>query len=143
MKRKTIQRALTLKAVQTMQSHPTADEIYEEVSAGHPSISRGTVYRNLNQLSADGEIRDMKVPGGADRFDHCCHNHYHVQCLKCNRVFDVDMDYIHNLAEGIKNSRGFLFTGYDLMFKGICPACNGLQDDPELQAEHDNPSDPV
>ena len=67
MKRKTIQRALTLRAVQTMQSHPTADEVYEAVSAEHPNISRGTVYRNLNQLSEDGEIREMEVPGGADR----------------------------------------------------------------------------
>ena len=123
MKRKTIQRALTLRAVQTMQSHPTADEVYEAVSAEHPNISRGTVYRNLNQLSEDGEIREMEVPGGADRFDHCCHAHYHVRCLTCGRGFDVDMDYIPDLANSIKDTHGFQFSGYDLMFKGICPAC--------------------
>lgn len=74
-KRKTIQRVLTLKAVQSMQSHPTADEVYEAVLPEHPNISRGTVYRNLNQLSEDGEIHEMEVPGGADRFDHCCDEH--------------------------------------------------------------------
>ena len=49
MKRKTIQRALTLRAVQTMQSHPTADEVYEAVSAEHPNISKGTVYRKMEK----------------------------------------------------------------------------------------------
>ena len=137
MKRKTIQRALTLRAVQTMQSHPTADEVYETVSAEHPNISRGTVYRNLNQLSEDGEIREMEVPGGADRFDHCCHAHYHVRCLTCGRVFDVDMDYIPDLANSIKDNHGFQFSGYDLMFKGICPACLQAQAETHPASEDD------
>mgnify|MGYP001184745592 FL=1 len=116
MKRKTIQRSLSLQAVQTMQSHPTADEVYEAVSAAPPNISRGTVYRNLNRLSEAGEIREMHVPEGAGRFGHCCHAHYYVRCLTCGRVFDVDMDYIPDLANGIKDTHGFQFSGYDLMF---------------------------
>ena len=131
MKRKTIQRSLTLQAVQTMQSHPTADEVYAAVSAEHPHISRGTVYRNLNQLSEDGKIRELEVPGGADRFDHCCHEHYHVRCLKCGRVFDVDMKDIPDLTKAIRDTHGFHFSGYDLMFKGVCPTCIQSQDDSE------------
>lgn len=129
MKRRTIQRALTLKAVRTMQSHPTADEVYEAVSAEHSHISRGTVYRNLNQLAEDGEIHELEVPGGAHHFDHCCQKHYHVRCLKCGRVFDVDMEYMPHLERAIQNTHGFQFVGYDLMFRGICPACNGFSDD--------------
>lgn len=123
MKRKTIQRALTLAAVKKLQCHATADEVYETVSDKHPSISRGTVYRNLQQLAADGEIRRMEVPGGPDRFDHECHSHYHVRCEACRRVFDVDMDYMPGLQEAVRDTRGFLLTGHDLMFRGICPAC--------------------
>lgn len=131
MKRKTIQRLLTLKAVQEMKSHPTADEVYEVISAEHPHISRGTIYRNLNQLAEDGEIREMDIPGGAGRFDHCCHEHYHARCLKCGKVFDVEMEYIPDLTGKIKDEHGFQFQGYDLMFKGICPSCKALQDESE------------
>lgn len=123
MKRKTIQQALTLKAVRTMKNHPTAEEVYKAVSAEHPNISRGTIYRNLNKLSENGDIHGIEVPGGADRFDHCCDKHYHVRCLRCGRVFDVDMDYIPDLEKAIRDTRGFLFSGHDLVFKGICPAC--------------------
>lgn len=123
MKRHTIQRALVLEAVNRLQSHATADEIYQEVARQYPAISKGTVYRNLHQLSESGEIRKIEMPDGADRFDHRCGDHYHVKCLKCGRVFDVDMAYIADLEKHIQDTHGFEFRGHDLMFKGICPAC--------------------
>lgn len=122
-RRKTIQRGLVLAAVNRLQNHATADEIYEEVAKEHPTVSRGTVYRNLKQLCDAGEIRKLEVPGGADRYDHLCHNHYHARCLKCGRVFDVEMDYIDNLAAAIRDAHGFEVSGHDIMFKGVCPDC--------------------
>lgn len=122
-KRKTIQRALVLEAVNKLQCHATAEEIYQMVTSEHPNISKGTVYRNLNQLADSGEIRKLEIPGGADRFDHRCHNHYHVKCLKCGRVFDVDMEYIADLEQKIRDTHGFVFSGHDLVFRGLCPDC--------------------
>lgn len=124
MKRNTIQRSLTLAAVRELHCHPTADEVYAVVAKDHPTISRGTIYRNLNELAQSGEIRQWEVPGGASHFDHCCHNHYHARCLGCGRLFDVDMEYIPDLEKAIKDTNGFEIDGHDLMFKGICPACS-------------------
>ena len=95
----------------------------EEIKKDHPNISRATVYRNLNVLSEMGEIRRMETPGGADRFDHRCHDHCHVRCQKCGRVFDVDVDFITGLEQRIRDAHGFEFTGYDILFRGICPDC--------------------
>lgn len=122
-KRNTIQRALVLETVNRLKSHATADEIYMEIVREYPTISRGTVYRNLNQLAESGEIRRLEIPGSADHFDHRCHDHYHVRCLKCDRVFDVQMDYIEGLEKRIQGSEDFDFCGYDLVFRGICPEC--------------------
>lgn len=124
MKRNTIQRTLTLQAVQQLQCHPTAEEVYQAVAAEHPTVSKGTVYRNLNQLAQSGEIRKLETPDGADHFDHCCQLHYHVRCMQCGKVFDVDMDVIPDLEQRVKDRRGFTFCGYDLMFRGVCPACS-------------------
>ena len=123
MKRNTIQRTLVLEAVNRLKSLATADEIYHLIAKEHPNISRGTVYRNLKQLSESGEIRKLEIPGGADRFDHRCHDHYHIRCLKCGRVFDVEMEYMEDLGKRIKNTHGFEFSGHDIIFKGICPGC--------------------
>ena len=127
MKRNTIQRSLVFEAVNKLQSHATADEIYEKVVTEHPNVSRATVYRNLKLLSETGYIRKIEIPGGADRFDHLCHDHCHVKCEKCGRVFDVDLEYITGIEKNIKDDRGFKFTGYDILFRGLCPDCQGTQ----------------
>lgn len=123
-KRNTIQRSLVLKTVKELQFHATADEVYDTIVKKHSDISRGTVYRNLNLLSDIGEIRKLEMPSGADRFDHICHEHYHTRCIKCGRVFDVEMDFIADLETNIKDTHGFKFIGHDIIFKGICPECN-------------------
>ncbi len=74
--RNTVQRQIVLQAVLRMHDHPTADTVYAAVAADHPSISKATVYRNLNQLASQGEIRRVAVPNGADRYDFNLEEHY-------------------------------------------------------------------
>ena len=121
--RNTIQRSLVLAAVNRLRCHATADEIYDAIAKEHPSISRGTVYRNLNRLVETGQIRRVEIPGEADRYDHICEEHYHVQCVVCRRIFDVDMERLPAPETHIKDAHGFSFVGHDLIFKGICPDC--------------------
>lgn len=130
-KRNTIQSTLVLETVRKLQCHATADEVYHEIMKDYPTISRGTVYRNLQRLCEMGAIRKWEIPGGADRFDHLCHDHYHVRCVSCGRVFDVDMDYIPNLEKSIRDAHGFTFIGYDIVFNGICPECQDHTDPSE------------
>lgn len=127
-RRHTIQKDLILKAVQDMRRHVTADEVYEYVKAGHTSIGKGTVYRNLAILAGEGAIRRVEVPDGPDRFDFTLKNHYHVRCVECGEVSDVDMDEIPDLKERIHDTHGMKFLNYDIFFKGICPACRAKTD---------------
>ena len=123
MQRNTIQRTLICEAVNEMKCHATADAIYELINKTHPTISRATVYRNLNQLSDNGEIQKMEVPGGPVCFDHRCIKHYHAKCVKCGKIFDVNMDYMIDLEKTITKSHGFKFSGHDIMFTGTCTDC--------------------
>ena len=125
--RNTIQRTLVLEAVNALRCHATADEIYAYISKEHPTISRGTVYRNLNRLAESGYIRKLEIPGESDRYDHKCNNHYHIRCIVCKRIFDVDMDYMDDPGKGIRDRQGFDFRGYDLYFKGVCPQCQQIR----------------
>ncbi len=122
-RRKTIQYALVLEAVHRLGCHPTANQIYDELATQHQSISRGTVYRNLGRLCENGAIQRREITGGADRFDHIPTPHYHAKCIRCNRVFDVDMEYIADIDQSIKGPHGFVFCGHDIVFKGVCSQC--------------------
>lgn len=122
-RRNTIQKQIVLEAVQSLHNHATAEEIYTLIHTNHPNIGKGTVYRNLNVLVEEGQIRKVEIPEGPDHFDHICQKHYHVKCIKCGKVFDVDMEVVENLEKSIRDTHGIQFLDYDILFKGICPAC--------------------
>lgn len=123
-RRNTIQRNLVLSAVSELQCHATADEVYAYITASNPSVSRATVYRNLNLLAEEGAILKIEVPGGAVHFDHTIRSHCHVRCVRCSRLYDVDLDSMPDLLARIRDPHGFEFLGCDIIFKGICPECN-------------------
>lgn len=126
-KRNTIQREIVRQAVLRLQSHPTADEVYKEVAKVHPTISRTTVYRDLRDLCEQGVISRLIIPGSPDRFDHLTGNHFHVRCMFCGRIEDVDIDYVEEHPEPtifVKDSHGFRITGHSIVFDGVCPDCD-------------------
>jgi len=125
-RRNTIQKELVLNAVMQMHRHVTAEEVYNYIKNEHPTIGKGTVYRNLGILVDEGKVRKVEIPGGADCFDFMLKKHYHVKCIKCGCVFDVDMDEIKELESFIHDKQGFEFLDYDILFKGICRECQNI-----------------
>ena len=121
-RRDTKQRRLVLQAVQSMHDHPTEEQIYEYVHAIDSKISHGTVYRNLNCLSEDGEICHVRVPG-ADRYDHRTDLHYHMFCVKCKKVKDAPFSYKGFLDDETTQQTGYDIIRHRLIFEGVCPEC--------------------
>lgn len=122
-RRNTIQKDLVRNTVYESRRHVTANEVYEFVKEFCPTIGKGTVYRNLDILVEEGDLRKVEVPDGPNRFDLTLKNHYHVRCVNCGEISDVDMDEILGLLEKIHDTHGTDFLEYDILFKGICPKC--------------------
>ena len=122
-RRSTIQKNLVRNAVSEMKKHVAANEVYDFIKEMYPTIGKGTVYRNLDILVEEGELRKIEVPDGPNRFDFILKKHYHVRCVKCGEISDVDMDVISDLLERIHNTHGIEFLDYDILFKGICLKC--------------------
>lgn len=127
MRRKTVQRALILGAVQTM-DHPTAEEIFCRVTADFPAISKGTVYRNLGRLVELGRLRRVSAPGLPDHFDTTLQAHYHASCKCCGKVADIPLPYQSDLLKNIPDTGGFLIEEHDIVLRGYCPACRAKPD---------------
>ena len=68
-RRNTIQKDLVRNTVYEMRRHVTANEVYEFVKEFCPTIGKGTVYRNLDILVEEGDLRKVEVPDGPNRFD--------------------------------------------------------------------------
>jgi len=120
-KRNTIQRQLIFDAVRELDIHATAEQVYEYVQKKHPSISKATVYRNLNQMSETGDLLNIGSFHGSTHYDHNCHDHYHFICEGCKRVFDIDASF-PNISE-ITDMDGLEVKGHNLTFNGLCRDC--------------------
>ena len=92
------------------------------VKKEHPSISMGTVYRNLNQLVQVGSIAKVDVPGGPVRFDAKTQPHFHMICGECGKVVDIPHEYLLGFDE--KLEKDFSVEGFSLVFYGKCMECS-------------------
>ena len=84
------QREAIKKVVKGTNSHPTADWIYNQTKKIISKISLGTVYRNLKQLSKDGEINTI-YDGNIARYDWNIESHDHLKCTQCGDLVDVHL----------------------------------------------------
>jgi Fur family peroxide stress response transcriptional regulator len=108
--------------------HPTADMIYERVRERYPEISLATVYRNLSQLCAEGEI--IKIGAGSkERYDIDTSVHTHFFCEDCGDVYDVFAPLeLWGLANAESEIGGQIKFAH-ITFRGVCKNCNtGIAD---------------
>ena len=126
----TRQRRLILAELRGPGGHMSADEMYARVRAKLPSISLGTVYRNLEILSEAKLIRKLCLGGGRKQYDGGLHRHYHVRCVLCGRVSDVPVDSFGDLDAAARKASDFGILGHELVFDGECPECKASQKTP-------------
>lgn len=122
--RKSRQRDAILCNLQSRCDHPTAMELYLSVREEIPSLSLGTLYRNLNTLCDDGQIMRLSA-GGEEHFDAVVRNHAHLKCTKCGRFYDLpDLDGVLDSLPQVSAYAGEIH-GCNLIFFGVCENCHG------------------
>lgn len=121
--RMTHQRRVILEELRKVKTHPNADEVYDLVRKVLPRISLGTVYRNLEMLSACGLIQKIGPISSQMRYDSDTENHYHLRCIRCGKAVDAPiatLDDLDNLSHELSD---FTILGHRLEFIGICSEC--------------------
>ena len=117
----TAQRREVFEVVAQSDGHLTVEQIYERVRQSRANIGKGTVYRNLNLLADDGEIRRVHIPGEPVRFDRIIAPHQHAICVKCGRLFDIpDIDTA--IAQALVGAKSRVIDR-SLLVEIICEDC--------------------
>ncbi len=122
-KRYSKQREKILEAVRESQAHPTAEVVYETVREEIPSLSLGTVYRNLNLLTDEGKIREVILDDNIKRYDGNLNDHYHCICDACGRIYDISLNAQPLLNELARQIEDFRVDSHKIEFRGICEQC--------------------
>jgi len=113
---------LIFNAVRELNTHPTAEHVFEHVARQYPSVGKATVYRNLRRMAESGEIVDVGKFSGSTHYDHNCHEHFHFACNVCGRIFDVEGDF-SDIRSRVGDTDEFDITSCRVSFGGLCWNC--------------------
>lgn len=116
----TPQRLEIMRYLDMCRVHPDADSIYTDLKMSNPSLSRTTVYNNLEVLRNNGIIQILTISGSELRYDFKMTPHHHFLCTKCGTILDIDVScpFLEKMKLGkhrIEEVHGY--------FKGTCADC--------------------
>ena len=77
----------------------------------------------LETISRDGHILKLDLDEGQKRFDGRIDHHYHLRCLACGRVLDINLDPQTEIVKKANRMNNCLVTGHKLEFTGLCARC--------------------
>lgn len=122
--RLTEQRAAVFRFLYGNTEHPTADEVFTAVRSQISDISLATVYKALETLVTCGLATKLSYADGSARYDPRTDDHFHVRCLACGMVRDVQGSSVSGALPSIHPSDGFRVEGYRLEVVGYCATCS-------------------
>lgn len=122
------QRELLLAKLRGSDSHPTAAELFESLRPELPSLSLGTVYRNLKVLVAEGLIEAVASEHGAMRYDGNTHPHHHFICESCGAIQDLDLRLPPELERRLRRRYRLRPHRAHIQFFGLCRPCGAGSD---------------
>ena len=99
-RRYTRQRAGVFAFLRSVDSHPTAEQVFAAVRLHIPNLSLATVYNALEALvEARLAARLADDTGGPVRYDGRASPHYHLRCERTGVVRDLPLSYAPDLLD--------------------------------------------
>jgi Fur family peroxide stress response transcriptional regulator len=123
----TIQRRIILEEVLGRDDHPSANQVFEAVSARTGGVSRATVHRNLDIIAGMGLITKTCHPGNIARYDARIDIHHHLICMRCSSVVDINDKNLDSLKIPDTSAFDFEVTDFRVQLRGVCGNCRELE----------------
>ena len=124
--RMTPQRRLILQILESLASHPTADELYFLARQHDPTLNLSTVYRTLRWLEQEDLVstRVFHEERRQERFDPAYPSeHHHFMCTGCKTVTEFDSRLMDQIKVQFEQTTSvFVQTGTIVLY-GLCQEC--------------------
>jgi len=96
--------------------HPSADQVWSNVSTSVPMISRATVYNTLNLLVRKGLLRPLVLAEGKVVFDPNLAPHHHFVDDATGEIHDVPWEALD--VRHVDALKGFDVREYQVVLRG-------------------------
>ena len=106
----------------------TIEEITNELKSRGATVGKSTVYRLMTRLVEEKRVKRQLSDSSRKAIyritlDSHCHNHLHLQCIKCGRVLHLDEEVSDRLLDTVKQINNFSVSEEDTVLMGKCADC--------------------
>jgi Fur family transcriptional regulator, peroxide stress response regulator len=123
----THQRMVIYRALITRYDHPSPEDVYETVRKEIPSISLGTVYKNIRTFIEHGLLGEVSLHHGTARLEVNLKPHHHLVCLRCKAIVDLEDEDLDPVRLRGRAPEGFQVRRYSVEAIGLCKSCAGAE----------------
>ena len=114
--------------VDFLKDHAEAQLTVEDIclSLNGNLSKRSSVYRNLSSLCDEGSVKKFHADSGyVYQFvrGRECSNHFHLKCLKCEKILHLECEKGSELTNHIMSHHGFSVDSGRSILYGVCDAC--------------------
>lgn len=117
-------RLLILDYLDKHRTHPTVDTIYNDLHEHYPSLSRTTVYNNVQTLARCGAIQMLSIDQTHINVDGDTSPHAHLLCRECGQIVDLPLQgQLIGDDDATMAINGHQITEVHQYYRGVCSEC--------------------
>jgi Fur family peroxide stress response transcriptional regulator len=126
--RATPQRIAICQEVFGTDSHPSANQIFNNLKQTYPSLSLMTVYNTLSKLVESGVVKQLGNIGDDNaHYDGNIQPHINFVCVACHSIIDIMEQKCSSEQLAAMIPDGYKIIGSSLMVYGLCPNCHSKE----------------
>lgn len=120
----------------------TISDIKEFLMQQEEEVNVSTIYRFLDKLIAQGKVMKYQKEDGKkavfqyidDMKEKHCHEHLHMQCVKCGKVIHLNCEFMEDFSKHMKEHHHFQIQCPNSILYGICEDCEGKVEERKEEA---------
>ena len=120
-RRNTDQKRVVLQCIDCL-GHATMEQVIENVHDIDSSISKSTIYRNVNVLLTENVIKKFKM-NQVEVYETIKEKHYHFMCKECGHISDLNAKELDERFGNLKEIEGNQIEEVEIYFSGVCKNC--------------------
>lgn len=104
----------------------SAQEIYDALRAKRRRVGLASVYRTLDQLSAEGFLQKIELGDTVTRYEPVLadgEHHHHLVCDGCGKVEAFADDRLERALHRVETDTGYRVAAHDVVLRGACADC--------------------
>ena len=119
----TFQRMNILEVIEKS-GHMSVEDIYEEVTKVHPSLSLATIYKNIILMMEKGVLVEVPIAGKKSKYELAKVDHMHLICTECGEVEDRScLESTDKILYTVTEQENFKLNKRQINLYGVCEKC--------------------